>query len=252
MVLLIPLLPVIGFILLIYAADRSKAPRMKWLELARPHEIGFAFAALLAPIITMSYCIWSGSVPFYPRHGISAMFPATLIITVLLIRVVRRNAQVGVMAAALILVMFCQIKAGTRNSMEPFDNASTSYRAVRTDIPFVTASGLTFLEMDHREGPEFIHRLYYLTDRESAVRYHTTIFEGLPIIRQWFPVRANVTPFHEFISHHRQFLVLATAGFPEDWLLMKLQADGAQIRLLRNEKTGYRDHELYEVTLKAE
>jgi hypothetical protein len=57
-------------------------------------------------------------------------------------------------------------------------------------------------------------------------------------------------PYREFVSRNRQFLVLGTAGFPEDWLLPKLQEDGAQIRLLQNVKTGYRDHELYEVTLR--
>ena len=173
-------------------------------------------------------------------------------LTTLLAFASKRNSRVAIAAAALILGLFCITGAGTRSLLKQYRNPSTSYRNVRTDLPFVTASGLTFVEMDHRESPEFIHRLYYLTDHESAVRYHTTIFEDFPVARQWLPIRANVTAFRDFTMLNHRFLVLATAGFPEDWLLQKLQDDGAQIRLLQNQQTGYRDRELYEVTLREE
>jgi hypothetical protein len=245
-----PLVPVMGAILLAWLVGGSrKRPHFRWPEFARPHEIAFSIAALLAPVITMSYCIWSG-VPFWPRHGAGAILGGTLILTALLASVTRRNANAAVASAGLILILFCITRAGTERLMKQYENASTAYRTIRPELPFVTASGLTFLEMDHREAPEFIRRLYDLTDHESAVRYHTNIFEWLPVLKQWFPVRANIAPYRDFTGRNRQFLVLATKGFPEDWLLPKLAEDGAQIRLLREENTGYRDHELYEVTLR--
>ncbi len=245
--ILAPLLAVIGALLLVWLVRRSRGARMR-CDWARPHEIAFAIAAFLSPLVTIGYCIWSG-VPFWPRHGSGAILGGALILTALLAVVINRNSNVAVASAGLILILFCFTKAGTGKLMNQFENTSTNYRTIRPELPFVTASGLTFLEMDHRESPEFIHRLYALTDREAAVRYHTNIFEWLPILQQWFPVRANVEPYREFISHNRQFLVLATAGYPEDWLLEQLQADHAQIRLLQDQKTGYKDHELYEITM---
>lgn len=247
--ILAPLLPAIGFILLYWLATHRKGAQIPWGELAKPHEIAFCVAAFLAPSITISYCIYSG-LPFWPRHGIGAVLAGTLMLAGLLAGVARRNSRVAVAAAGVILILFCVTKAGTGKLVERYQNISTAYRTIRPELPFVTASGLTFLEMDHREAPGFIQRLYDLTDRESAVRYHTNIFEYLPVLKQWFPIRANIAPYRDFTSRNRQFLVLATQGFPEDWLLLKLAEDGAQIRLLREENTGYRDRELYEVTLR--
>src|SRR5208282_1183540 len=116
-------------------------------------------------------------------------------------------------------------------------------------LPFVTASGATFLEMDQREASGFTGRLYYLTDRESAVRNHSTIFEEVfPPVKKWFPIRAKIEPYREFVTHNQEFLVLGTRGFPEDWLLQKLEQDGARITLLEHRKTGYQDRELYQVS----
>jgi len=240
---------VIGAMLLAWLVRGSKKPQFRWPDFARPHEIAFSIAALLAPVITIGYCIRSG-VPFWPRHGGGAILGGTLILTALLASLTRRNAEAAVASAGLILILFCFTKAGTGRLMKQYQNASTAYRTIRPELPFVTASGLTFHEMDRREAPEFIHRLYDLTDRESALRYHTNIFEWLPVLKQWFPVRANIEPYRDFTARNRRFLVLATRGFPEDWLLLKLEEDGAEIRLLREENTGYRDRELYEVTLR--
>jgi hypothetical protein len=247
--ILAPLLPSIGAIVLIFLAAYGRGPRALLSNLARPHEIAFAIASFLAPLVTICYSHWSGA-PFWLRYAIGAIAGATLILAALLALATRRNSNLAAAAAGLILMLFCVTRAGTGHLVEWYDNTSTGYRAVRPDLPFVTASGLTFLEMDRREQPAFLSRLYYLTDRDSALRYHTNIFEGMPILKQWFPVRANIELYRDFTSRNRQFLVLATQGFPEDWLLLKLAEDGAQIRLLREENTGYRDRELYEVTLR--
>jgi hypothetical protein len=73
-----------------------------------------------------------------------------------------------------------------------------------------------------------------------------------PIMQRWFPIRANVSPYREFVKSHRRFLVLTAHDCPLDWLLLKLKDDGAQIRFLQNLQTGYYDRELYEVTLPGE
>ncbi len=247
--ILAPLLPSIGAIVLIFLAGHGRGRRVRLDDIARPHEIAFVVAAFLAPLVTMSYCIWSAA-PFWPRYAMGALLGCTLMLTALLALATKRNSSLTAGAAALILILFCVTKAGTGPLVEPYENTSTGYRTISPELPFVTASGLTFLEMDHREQPGFLSRLYYLTDHDAALRYHTNIFEGMPILRQWFPIRSNVASYRDFIVHNRRFLVLATRGFPEDWLLLKLQQDGAQIHLLQDVKTGYRDRELYEVTLR--
>lgn len=247
--ILAPLLPAIGAIVIIFLATYGRGRRIRLGDLARPYEMAFSIAAFLGPLATISYCIWSGA-PFWPRYGIGMIVGTTLILSALLALTTKRNSNLTVAAAALILILFCVTQAGTGSLVQQYENTSDAFRAVRPELPFVTASGLTFLEMDHREQPAFLNRLYYLTDRESALRYHTNIFEGMPVLRQWFPVRANVASYRDFTLQNRQFLVLATRGFPEDWLLPKLEADGAQIRLLRGEKFPYRDGELYEVTVR--
>ena len=134
---------------------------------------------------------------------------------------------------------------------QPAPVASTMYRQVSPELPFVTASGLTFLEMDHREDSRFVKRLYYLTDTPSAIRYaHATIFEGLPILARYFPVRATVIPYQSFLATHDRFLVFATPDYPEDWLLDKLRDDGAAIRQICQIHTDYRDQMLYEVAIR--
>jgi hypothetical protein len=243
-----PLLPAMGLILLIWLANHGRGPLVSIKEFARPHETAFCIAAVLAPLIAMSYSGWSGS-PFWIRYGIGSIVGLALILAALLAIALRRNVSLSVASAAMILILFCMTKGGTGHLSEPYENTSTAYRAVRPDLPFVTSSGLTFLEMDRREAPDFLHRVYYLTDAESARRYHSNIFEGFPTLQRLFPIRANVASFRDFTHAHRQFLLLATPGYPEDWLLPKLHSDGAEIHLIDSLKTGYRDHDLYQVTV---
>jgi hypothetical protein len=127
---------------------------------------------------------------------------------------------------------------------------SQSLSQVRPDLPFVDASGLTFLEMDHRADDSFARRIYYLTDQQAAMQYaHATLFEGLSFLKHEFPIRANVVPYEQFIQQHRTFLVYGTVDYPEDWLLRKLMADGATVQYLGKFRDSYKDEDLYQVAL---
>ena len=249
--IMVPVLPAMGLMLLFWLAGRRESTQQSWSNLAQPHEIAFAIAAFLSPLVTIGYCIWSG-VPYWSRYGVSAALGGGLILAALFAFVTKRNSKATVTSAAVILILFCMTRAMTGSLSENYRNTSAIYRTIRPELPFVTASGLTFLEMDHREPPGFANRLFYLTDKDSALRYHATIFEGFPILQKWFPIRAKVEPYEEFIHRNREFLVLATPGYPEDWLLLKLKSDGAEIRLSQDSRTGYRDHLLYEVKVRTQ
>jgi hypothetical protein len=243
------LLPAICTIPLLRFLGKERQP-VRWLDLLRPHEGAFCAAALLGPIAIIVYSIWSG-VPFWDRYAVGAILGASILITALCVFAARRGTGRGIAGAVIILVLFCFLNGRTGVLLERYENSSAGYRAIQPDLPFVTASGLTFLEMDHRESPEFIRRLYYLTDRESAIRYaHASIFEELPRVARYFPVRGNITPYREFIKQNPQFIVLGTPGFPEDWLLEKLHDDGAEIHLVLNQKNGYRDRQLFQVRVR--
>ena len=69
----------------------------------------------------------------------------------------------------------------------------------------------------------------------------------MPTVRRWFPIRAKVAAYRDFIKENRRFLVIATPGYPEDWLLTKIKDDGGEVHLLQDQPTGYRDRELFEV-----
>jgi hypothetical protein len=104
--------------------------------------------------------------------------------------------------------------------------------------------------MDHYEDPATVARLYYLTDRSLAIQYaHATLFEGLPGLKQYFPIRANIEPYNQFIANHQQFLVLGTPDYPEDWLIRYLVAGHAQLTYLGDFPGPYKDTQLFEVYL---
>lgn len=119
---------------------------------------------------------------------------------------------------------------------------------VRPTLPLVAASGLTFVEMNRHESQDVLSRLYYLTDREAAVHYaHTNLFERLSELRSDFGLRGTVEPYPLFLKHHREFLVLGTPGYPEDWLLSKLAHDGARIMPVGTYDIPYKDTTIYDV-----
>ncbi len=127
------------------------------------------------------------------------------------------------------------------------------FETYRPQLPFVAASGMTFLEMDRNESATFDKRLYYLTDRASAVKYaHATIFEGLAVEKQYFPIRANVLPYREFVSRHHHFLVFGTMFYPEDWLIKRLQDDGAKMTHLGDFYSPYKDASMYDVAMPSQ
>jgi hypothetical protein len=71
----------------------------------------------------------------------------------------------------------------------------------------------------------------------------------MSILPRYFPMRSHVSPWKEFASHHRHFLVFGEIDYPEDWLLRKLIQEGAAVTLLQTVNTQYKDSSIYEVTL---
>jgi Dolichyl-phosphate-mannose-protein mannosyltransferase len=194
---------------------------------------------------------------FFLRYGLLGCIPIAILITVF-IYALFNGAKYAALIVVLASVMAPLPSLGTTLAQLPVDlpkaHADSSgildYHSVELDLPFVAASGLTFVEMNHREPVDFLSRVYYLTDTDAAIHAHATLFEHEAEVREMFHYPARVETLRAFEAEHPRFLVLGTVNYPEDWLLRKLNADGEDVRLVGTFRTSYKDRQIYDVTLR--
>jgi hypothetical protein len=125
-------------------------------------------------------------------------------------------------------------------------------RSVFPELPMVAGSALSFMELDHYEDNTFTSRLFLLTNRAAAENItHFTVFEGYAQLKGLFPIRGTVAPYDQFIATHRHFLVLGDYCHPTEWLLRKLEGDGAQLKIIGTYQGTHEDNTLYEVTFRT-
>jgi hypothetical protein len=123
-----------------------------------------------------------------------------------------------------------------------------SLDAFHPDLPLVAGNELTFVEMDNHESDVLTHRLFYLYDRQAEVAIaHRSAANSILKMKNFFPLRGTIAPYASFVSKHRRFLVLALYEHSGDWLLRKLEADGATLQII-GRADGYADTDLYLVT----
>jgi hypothetical protein len=229
-----------------------------------------SIAMMMVPLILMAQLMWSHGA-FFPRYGAVATVGVIVLSAALLGRWTldgtRPDGRAALLGAGILLLMSGlwlaipqQIHAGdliptVRNSeprLQPCQ-ACQETAALDASLPLVDASGLTFLEMNHQESPSTLARVYYLTDAAASTEYaHANIFEPMAQLVTSFNLRGHAAPYGEFVLQHPQFFVLGRYDYPEDWLLRKLTADKADIRVVGRVADDYRDTELYEVTMKSQ
>ena len=223
-------------------------------------DVALASGLLLVPLeITLVFMRLHSA--FFPRYGMPSLLGVAILVPYWLgwwTNASRRAALIGAVVFIFGVLPPAAIVQDLRHSMK-LKNTDTALSGevaipltkIHSDLPFVDASGLTFLEMNTRENAGFLSRVYYLEDKQADIQYaHATIFEIFPALIGKFPISANIASYHAFIEQHPRFIVLGTYNYPEDWLLRKLLADGATLRFLGNFPNSYKDHELYEVTMK--
>jgi hypothetical protein len=209
----------------------------------------FLGAVFLIPLC-LHLVLARGQNPFWMRYAIGYGFFGSLVVGAALHRFARRDLVCAAIAAVALAMTVGHDAARMEARLAARAAAGAWYRQVRPDLPLVCANGLTYIEMNQRENDRFLARVYYLNDRAAALEFaHATIFEGFPELMPYIGGKAQLQPYSAFTREHRQFLVLGTVGFPEDWLLPKLAADGAVVKELDDRETGYKDRTLLEVTL---
>jgi Flp pilus assembly pilin Flp len=229
-----------------------------------------SIATMVAPLILMAYLMRSHGA-FFPRYGVIATMGVVVLTTALLGRWTmngdRLDGRAALLGGSILLLMsglwlaIPQLIAegalipNAKNS-EPRPTpcqACSETVALNSSIPLVDASGLTFLEMNHQEKPSTLARVYYLTDTAASTEYaHANIFEQMPGLVTSFHLNGHAVPYSGFVQEHPHFFVLGRYSYPEDWLLRKLTADRAEIRLIGSVADGYRDTELYEINMKGQ
>jgi hypothetical protein len=238
-------------------ASKRDAPQLEAQEsILSARERALLLFLFLEPLVAMA-ALWRSQAAFFARYGLPACIPIAIWVAFLL-RAALRNSE---RAALIAIILLCAQPAYTalRNpalllkgqigEVNPAPSLP-DYHRVEPNLPFVAASGLTYVEMNHRESAAFLHRVYYLTDTAAATEYaHATLFEQEEAIRKLFHFPSQVEPLRQFESEYPRFLVLGTFNYPEDWLLRKLKADGDDVRFLGNYVTSYKDQQLYEITL---
>lgn len=248
---------IIAIVLLTERSQTSPA-RMRRCGFSWPEKI-LALGFCCIPLVVILVFMRSHSA-YFPRYGMPAILGVGILVPWFIARWTATSSRAALISSIVFLFGVITPLTFARHLQAFLPPPKTSpaltgvspipFEQVMPILPFVDASGLTFLEMNSRENNVFLSRVYYLTDEKAAIKYaNATIFEGFPNLVGKFPIRANIMPYGEFIQQHSRFLVFGAYGYPEDWLLRKLLADHATLRFLGEFPSNYKDNRLYEVTL---
>lgn len=213
-------------------------------------DLGLLVGALMIPVI-INIVFKANRIAFFPRYAISCVAVLYGAIAIGYAYLTRRNALASILLLTSLAMSLIYDRA-TKPGVPRSSDALSLYvlHQLKTDLPLVAASGLTFLEANHYEVPTLAARLHYLTDYDSAVRYaHATLFELYSLWVKWFPIRGHVTSYQEFTARHRHFLVIGSIEYPEDWLLRKLIAEHASVTRIATIDVPYKDKEIFDVVV---
>jgi hypothetical protein len=218
---------------------------------------------LLAPAALILYSIHTHAA-FFPRYGFMGDIALALLLPMGTAWMTQSRKPVALLALAIMAagnVREAQYAAaGLRPSTwrMPVDGP-TDFPAemsavggeLPSKLPIVVTSGLGFVEMNHRESQEFLRRTYFLLDPEAAATYaHATIFNGMEEEKRSFGFSGNVDGYTTFVAAHPCFLAFGSYSYPEDWVLRKLEADGATLTLRRElPETEYYGTDVWQVQM---
>ena len=259
---LTPLLwPAAAGALLLAAPALGKPVREEPRHSVQWHEwaIAAGFAIIPAAAVLLAKVLNS---QFYPRYGAMGVLGLSLLLGLFL-----RWRNTNTKAATLVVAAFlcCYVASfggwvyGILADAQTSETAPLSKKErrqaidqIRPELPFVAASALEFLELDHYSKPEFAKRLYYLSDRDAELEYTQSdiLAGGFPVMEKWFKMRGLVVRYQSFIQKHPRFLLYGPYACPNDWLIKKLIDDGAVVSLINDAPSMYGDNLLFEVTIR--
>ena len=214
----------------------------------RAGDLAILLGSLVPPVV-INVVGAQRHIAFYDRHALLTVPMACMLLILLLAFECKTNRLAGGAAAAVALILALMPLQRWLRPAPPQESHMLDFQRFRPDLPLVTNSALTFLEMDRYEDSALVARLYYLVDLQSALRYdHSNLTEGLPTLKKYFPIRGTVSQYSDFAAAHRRFLVWGVTD-QSGWLLRKLKTEGAQVNEIGKFDTVYADSQLFEVDL---
>ncbi len=240
-----------GLILAFLIAAWRGGPSAEW-DLLKGRETPLFITALFPPVLLNLMMMRSGG-PFWDRYCITTALVLYIVIVIFVAHECRLNRLAG-LAALIAILGFSFFREFRLLQVEAESTAAKqdAIHHVHPELPFVVNAATTFLAIDHHEDATFLDRVYYLTDEPSALRYsQTNIFEGITRLRNYFPIRAHIESYADFAAKHPHFLVFGEPDHPDQWLLRKLSAEGAEVTKLGEFDTPYEDSVLNDVRLPA-
>lgn len=217
----------------------------------RPSDLILFAALLLNPFLLNVFLKWLQTA-YWDRYCITTAAAIFIALTIYLARRLELG-QIALYAAAITFLLPIAVEQIARPVMQARHYNTQEIFHEKPDLPLVVVSALTFLEMDHEHGSILGPRLFYLQNRAAAVKYsHETMFEDFEspaLLKQYFPIRGSVERYDTFIQKRRDFLILASPDYMDDWLPRKLSDDGALLIFVESYRVPYRNSILYEVVL---
>jgi len=118
-------------------------------------------------------------------------------------------------------------RAAAANEIRAIVRAHPEY-----ELPLVISAGRRYLPVAYYTPVEFGSRLYTIADPKAAVKYTRTnsVDLDLVVIRRYFPLR--IEDYTEFISRHREFLVVSDSEDRFEWLTARLLDEGHALSLI--------------------
>ncbi len=207
----------------------------------------FSIPALIAWLMILQ------KIAFFSRYGIVGILGCAMLTTwFVYLRIRAARAIATLMVLALLLANGVRVAIDTNVFGRTPDRELITLNRLDPAMPIVAASGLTYLEMNDRESPALLAHVYYLTDPAAATRYaHATLFENEEQTNRLFHLRGTALPYKDFVCQHRRFYVVGTYSYPEDWLLRKLLASGADLIYKGKFQSSYKDDDLYLIRFPA-
>jgi hypothetical protein len=209
-------------------------------------------AGLIANPFLLNLLLKWQHVAYWDRYCITTAVALCIALTIYLARRLVLS-RIALCAAAIVLLIPITAEQIVRPLLHARRYNAEQILRQQPELPLVAVSALTFLEMDHDYGSALGSRLFYLQNREAAVKYaHETMFEDLEppaLLKRYLPIRGSVEQYDAFVQHHQTFLMLASPDYTEDWLLRKLLDDGAQLLFTSAYNVPYRNSILYRVIL---
>lgn len=220
--------------------DQPGMPKLLGLP---QHELTVVAGLASFPIFATVLSVLTTGI-YWPRHGYVSIIGLTILLVFFVATYSRHHVAAGGLLAGSFLFFYIVAKTiWLIGAFHPWpktaaDNATHELALSRgilppmpRGLPIVISNGIEYLEFFHYAEPDIAPRLYFLTDRNAALKYNKfEVPDGIySHMKQWAGLPMNVVPYAEFVAAHPHFLVYGAWASREDWTLRKLSEDGATL-----------------------